>query len=187
MAEKRHDKKIPKFKLGQVIARRILTEYTGDLIRKVAVSIGAPRPHPKGDWVCPFLIEGREESQVEGSFGVDALQALLLAVEGIRVTLDRTGSRFEWLDPSGAWIPRLVPTGQGKRFENRVNEFIERETAAMWDSRVRARKASIAEFEAELEQRKKTVAQWETVLKKRKALAAAFEAAVKPLIKGAKR
>ncbi len=125
---KRIDPTPPKIKLGQVIARRTLTEYTGDMVRTVAVSIGAPRPYPKGDWVCPFLIEGREKSGVEASFGVDALQALLLAVEGLRIRLDQTGSRFEWLGPSGPWIPRLVPTGQGKRFEQRVNQFIDRET-----------------------------------------------------------
>jgi hypothetical protein len=160
----------PKIKLGQIIARRILTEYTGDMIRTVAVSIGAPRPWPKSDWVCPFLIEGREKPQVEPAFGVDALQALLLAVEGIRVRLDETGSRFEWLDPSGPWIPRLVPTGQGKRFEQRINQLIDRETARHWEARLRARKARLAEFEAELKQRKKTVAQWEAVLKRRKAM-----------------
>jgi hypothetical protein len=148
----------PKIKLGQVIARRILSEYTGDIIRSVAVSIGAPRSYPKGDWVCPFLIEGREESRVEAAFGVDALQALLLAVEGIRVRLDQTGSRFDWLGQSGPWIPRLVPTGRGKRFEQRVNQFIDRETARHWEARLKARKASLVEFEEELKQRKKTVA-----------------------------
>ncbi|MGC2528716.1 MAG: hypothetical protein WA639_13275 [Candidatus Acidiferrum sp.] len=173
-----------KIKLGPVIARRVLTEYTGDMIRKVAVSIGAPRPWPKSDWVCPFVIEGREKPQVERAFGVDALQALLLAVEGIRVRLDQTGSRFEWLDPSGPWIPRLVPTGLGKRFEQRVSQFIDRETARHWEARLRARKARLAEFEAELKQRKKTVAQWEAVLNRRKARAAEWEKDLKPLLQG---
>jgi hypothetical protein len=177
----------PKTKLGQVVARRVLTEYTGDLIRTIVVSIGAPRPHPKGDWECPFTIEGRGESRVERAIGADALQALLIAVEGIRIALDQTGSRFEWLNASGAWIPRQVPTGQGKRFEERVNQFIERETGRHWAARLRARKANLAAFEAELEQRKKTVALWEAVLKKRQALATAWERDLNPLIKVSRR
>jgi hypothetical protein len=109
--------------------------------------------------------------------GVDALQALLLAIEGIRIALDRTGSRFEWLGPGlTAEIPRQLPTCLGKRFERRLNEVIERETVRHWASYRKTRNASIAEFEAELEQRRKTVASWEAVLKKRKELRAAGDA-----------
>jgi hypothetical protein len=169
----------PKIKLGRVIARRELTEYTGDSIRRVVISIGAPRPHPKGDWECPFLIEAWRQSRVEHAMGVDALQALLLAVEGVWTRLDQTGSRFEWLGPElGTGIPRPMPM-LGKSFDKRLNRFVERETARHWDSRFKIRKARIAEFEAELEERKKTVATWDAVLRKRKALAAAAEANLK--------
>jgi hypothetical protein len=174
----------PKIKLGQVVARRMLTEYTGDSIREVAISIGAPRPHPKGDWECPFAIESYGQSRVEHAMGVDAFQALLVAIQGIWTRLDQTGNRFEWLVPGvqaipGSGIPRQMPEGQGKRFEKRLNQVIEAETARYWDSGLRARKARLAEFEAELEQRKKTVATWEAILKKRKALASAQEADLK--------
>ena len=174
----------PKIKLGQVIARRMLTEYTGDSIGEVAISIGAPRPHPRGDWECPFAIESYGQSKVEHAMGVDAFQALLLAVEGIWTRLDQTGSRFEWLGPDPVWgvgagIPRQVPMGYGKRFEKRLNQVIEAERARFWDSRLRASKARIDEFEAELEQRKKTVAAWEAILKKRKVRASALEADLK--------
>jgi hypothetical protein len=175
-------RKPPKIKLGQVIARRMLTEYTGDSIREVSVSIGAPRPHPKGDWECPFAIESSGQSKVEFAGGVDALQALLMAIEGVRTRLDQTGCRFEWLGPDlgwGAGIPRQVPMGYGKRFENRLNQVIESATARHWESKLKARKAIIAEFEAELEQRKKAVAAWEAVLKKRKAVASAWAADLK--------
>ncbi len=175
-------RKPSKIKLGQVIARRMLTEYTGDSIREVAISIGAPRPHPEGDSECPFAIESYDQSKVESAGGVDALQALLMAIEGVRIRLDQTGCRFEWLGSDlgwGAGIPRQVPMGYGKRFEKRLNQVIETETARHWDSRLRIRKARIAEFEAELEQRKKTVATWEAILKKRKALASAWEADLK--------
>ena len=177
-------RKPPKIKLGQVIARRMLTEYTGESIGEVAISIGAPRPHPSGDWECPFAIESYGQSKVEHALGVDAFQALLLAIEGIWTRLDQTGSRFEWLVSGvqaipGSGIPRQMPEGRGKRFEKRLNQVIETETARYWDSGLRARKARIAEFEAELEQRKRTIATWETILNKRKARAVASEADLK--------
>ena len=43
------EKKVPKTKLGQVIARRILTEYTGEMIRN-GCSL---------DWSAPPTSEGR--------------------------------------------------------------------------------------------------------------------------------
>ena len=161
----------------------MLTEYTGDSIREVSVSIGAPRSHPRGDWECPFAIESAGQSKVEHAMGVDALQALLLAIKGLWTRLDQTGSRFEWLVPGvqaipGSGIPRQMPEGR-KAFRERLNQIIETETARYWDSGLRARKARIAEFEAELEQRKKAVATWEAILKKRKSRVAAWEADLK--------
>jgi len=69
--------------------------------------------------------------------------------------------------------------GYGKRFERRLNQVIESETTRHWESRLKARKARIADFEADLEQRKKTVAAREAILKKSKVRAAASEADLK--------
>src|SRR5205823_5948024 len=82
--------------LGRRIARRVLKEHTGDSVREVVVSIGAPRPHQHGDWECPFTIEGRGDCKVQSAGGLDTLQALLNAVEGIRIALDELGSQFSW-------------------------------------------------------------------------------------------
>jgi hypothetical protein len=110
--------KRPESDLGRAIARRTLDEH-GVTGRKVVVSIGLPRPQrlsKHGDWECPFLIEGIGESKVERAGGVDSLQALLMAIEGVRVRLEQSGRNFFWLDPNiGADIPLYVPTTWGNR------------------------------------------------------------------------
>jgi hypothetical protein len=138
--------------LGQVIARRILSEQ-GVVGRKVVVSIGLPRPDPLkgGDWECPFLIEGVGKSEVQKAFGVDSLQALIIAIQGIRVGLEQTGRNLFWLGPEiGPDIPLNVPTVWGKQLVARVRLAIERETVRVWRDTIKTRKTKIRAEEAEL-------------------------------------
>ena len=139
--------------LGQVVARRILEEQ-GVATRKIVVSIGLPRPYPlskDSDWECPFLIEGVGNSKVQKGFGVDSLQALMMAIEGVRVGLEQTGRRFFWLDPEiGPDIPLRVPTVWGKQLVERVRLAIERETLRAWRARIKSRRAKIRAEEANL-------------------------------------
>lgn len=111
-----------------------------------------PRPdrHKGGDWECPFLIDGIGQPKVQKGFGVDPMQALIIALQGIRVTLDWTGRDLFWLDPEvGMDFPLYFPTW-GKEFEARVRLAIERETVRVWRAKINARKAKIRAEEAEL-------------------------------------
>ncbi len=139
--------------LGPVIARRILAEQ-GVVGRKIVVSIGLPRPDPlskHGDWECTFLIEGVNKSKVRKTFGVDALQALIVAIQGVRVGLEQTGRRFFWLDPEiGVDIPLNVPTSWGKQLVERIRLAIERETVRVWRARIKSRRTKIRAEEAKL-------------------------------------
>ena len=166
---------------GRVIASRELNELGGSM-RDVTVSFEAPRQRPRGHWECRFLIRGLGTVQVRRVEGVDSLQALLLAVEGARVTLDATG-RFTWLetDPekAGSGIPRYIPTHQGPRFEARINLAIERESKRYYQRILNGRKADIAALEAEVEQRRELLGILENRLKSRKAGAAKWQAHLK--------
>jgi len=71
-----------KHKPSRTLARRELNEIGS--IRRVVVSIGTPRRHPKGDWEGWFSIEGLGKRDVQRVGGVDALQALLISVQGAR-------------------------------------------------------------------------------------------------------
>jgi hypothetical protein len=165
-----------------VIASRVLNEVGGSM-REIVVSFEVPRQDPRGDWRCRFLIKGLGKPQIHLAGGVDSLQALLLAVEGARVALDKTGSRFTWLetdpDKAGPGIPRFIPTHQGPRFEASVHLAIERESKRYFQRILDSRKANIAAFEAEVKGRRETLALLEEALVRRKAGAADWQANLK--------
>jgi hypothetical protein len=164
--------------IGRIVASRKL-EIEGIPGQQVTISIGMPRPDSRGRWRCPLLVEGMGEAKVQTAGGADSLQSLLQAIERIRLELEETGRRFFWLDTEfGSEIPRFVPV-YGRRFDRRVNAFIDREIARVWEARLKARKLDIAECEADLNDRKRTLAALEESVKRRKANAAAWEASMK--------
>jgi hypothetical protein len=75
------------FELGDVIAeRRLVFEATEGWTRDVSVKIGRPvldPSAPRETWVCPFEIQGLGTGRAMGILGVDAMQALLLAIHTI--------------------------------------------------------------------------------------------------------
>lgn len=64
--------------------------------RVVTVSLRLPSPHPEGDWECGYSITGLEPGCVDSAKGVDSIQALIMALEGIRVFLESSGAEFSW-------------------------------------------------------------------------------------------
>ena len=94
------------FELGEVIADRRLTfQADAGWSRDVDVRIGRPIPDPlEADraWMCPYQIVGLGRDRVVGIFGVDSVQALLLAVHTIPAELAAfmrdPGGRFLHLD-----------------------------------------------------------------------------------------
>lgn len=65
--------------VGTVIATRKLS-IDGKQI--VEVLIGKPQPLPDGnDWYCPYQIQGIGSGKIRRSGGIDAVQALILALQ----------------------------------------------------------------------------------------------------------
>jgi hypothetical protein len=116
--------------LGPVLGVRRLATISGR--RPVTVTLGTPRRmRDHVDWQCPFRLTGLRHTVVEHGYGVDAIQALTNALEGIRVTLRDRGPRVSWLEPSDAGgFDRMVPLLFGPAFVKRVNRAIDREFAA---------------------------------------------------------
>jgi hypothetical protein len=115
---------------GVIIGVRRL--YREESPRKVVtVTLGKPRRMMKGpDWECPFRISGLGIRGVQYGYGVDAIQAVTTALEGIRVTLERSGKRLSWVggrDDTG--FERLVTTSFGPKFTKQLNRVIDREIA----------------------------------------------------------
>jgi hypothetical protein len=98
------------FELGDVIAeRRLVFEATAGWTQDISVKIGRPvldslAPHET--WVCPFQVQGLGRGRVMGIFGVDAMQALLLAIHTIPAELAcyirDPGGRFLYLGGTDA-------------------------------------------------------------------------------------
>lgn len=120
--------------IGRVVASRTFTQQNGRT-RKVKVSIGLPRRLLRASWECRFLIEGIGAPIVGRAGGVDTLQALLQAVEGVRVNLEQTGHCFVWLNAKdGLGIPFLIPLSHGKSLEDRVRKLIAKDLAE-WEEK----------------------------------------------------
>lgn len=93
------------------------------------MSLGQPRPS-KNDWECPFRIRGAGISILEFGYGVDSMQALTTALEGIRVLLDEKFGSPVWedggpiIDHSG--FQRQLPL-LGGVFTRRLERLVDRE------------------------------------------------------------
>jgi hypothetical protein len=112
-------------KLGTAIAIRQLTQVENPR-KKISVALGRPRRVGTTQWVCRFQIRGLDDSSIKNAFGVDALQALLNAVEGSRVCLEKTRSNLRWIG-GNTGIPRSVPIFFGKGFADQINSLIDHE------------------------------------------------------------
>ncbi|MFE2285430.1 DUF6968 family protein [Streptomyces sp. NPDC059443] len=93
---------------GEVVAsRELVADRKGGSSFPVVVRVGAPRrdTDPDGDWVCPCQLEGLGESRVWLIHGIDAVQALQLALfclKGqIAAIAEPEGLTFTWLGESG--------------------------------------------------------------------------------------
>ena len=94
--------------VGEVIAVRHLRVTGADAT--VTVMIGKPKPFPDGqDYYCPYQIRGLGSEGVRYAGGVDSVQALVMALEGIRTTLSTSqeakAGRLNWLDQSDLGFP----------------------------------------------------------------------------------
>ena len=92
------------YDLGEPIAERRLTiQAAAPGADSIVVRIGKPQRFPEDeDWFCPFEIVGQSERISHYAAGVDAVQALQLAMRMIEIDLatlnQRFSGRLRWLD-----------------------------------------------------------------------------------------
>ena len=114
--------------LGDVIIERVLEWRTPRARRTVAVRIGrpVPDPEPRGDWLCPIQFVGFRRAGLSGVqpiLGVDALQALVLALGHIQLELSALQddlhtsgrARLTWLGSADLGFPAIFPPREGRR------------------------------------------------------------------------
>jgi hypothetical protein len=114
--------------IDRIIAERRL-RVRGRAPRYVTVRLGMPK-RSGGEWVCRFEISGLDTVLTHPVRGTDALQALALAIEAVRVTLKETGQHLTWEggergDPG---IPLVVTTAFCAAFSAHIERLVERES-----------------------------------------------------------
>ncbi len=119
-------------RFGTVLAERRLAEQTtGAAVR---VTIGVPRPGTNGaDWECPFRIHGAGIARVDFGCGVDSMQALTTALDGIRYWLDESGLALGWnlgrkaiLDGETGFT-RSIPITWAPSVRKRIERLVDRQ------------------------------------------------------------
>jgi hypothetical protein len=82
-----------------------------------------------GDWACDYHVTGVGMRRPRQAFGVDAFQALILAIESIRRTLDRTDIEFQWVTqvPGDTGFPRYLDSGYGLKLRRRLERLVDKE------------------------------------------------------------
>ena len=114
--------------MRNIIASRVLRENTPDG-KTVLVQIGKPRKDSVAPWKCAFYITNVGMSEIQFGYGEDSLQALIHAIEGTRVFLEKSGKRFTWEfgEEGDTGIPRYVPMFYGKDFTEHLHKMIDSE------------------------------------------------------------
>ncbi|MGH9563259.1 MAG: DUF6968 family protein [Terracidiphilus sp.] len=98
-----------------VIAERALDAIGDGGSFEVRVRLGKPTPHPKGDWACPFQITGIGDEKVRLIFGVDAVQALQLAMVavGSHLSTHQKKAKLAFLSENHLGFPRTTLEATG--------------------------------------------------------------------------
>ena len=125
---------------GYVIAQRHLVSRDHE-DKRVRVSLGKPRWNGS-EWECPFRIRGVGVSELEFGYGVDSMQALTTALEGIRAVLDKRFGALAWENvlPDDSGFQRQIPITFGRRFTRRLERLVDRECRNYVQQRTRRKK-----------------------------------------------
>ena len=128
-----------------ICTRRFVAEARGKR-RFATANIGRPRKSGR-DWACKVVISNIGMTEPLLVYGVDPMQALILALQCVRVRLDhaRTGWRWVYGEKGETGIPMFVPIAFGRKFASRLEAIIDAETerlAVAAERRRRRKRAS---------------------------------------------
>lgn len=113
-----------------VIATRRLSLRVGTKEKKIVVKIGVPKRLRSGLWACPFWISGLKHRTRYEMTGIDAVHALVLTLEAIRLKLKPLGDRISlpgYGQIESGDFPQYVPNLFGSDITRRIEKFIKRE------------------------------------------------------------
>lgn len=103
--------------------------YSSDSGKTVVAAIFSPRQRTSEQWTCRFRIDGLVQAVDEDAYGVDSMQALQMALEGVRVRLRDCGEVMTFLEgePGDLGIARPIPLGYGLELYERLERLVDDE------------------------------------------------------------
>ncbi|MEW6296039.1 MAG: hypothetical protein AB1467_07195 [Candidatus Diapherotrites archaeon] len=112
----------------EIICERKLIEYDLDN-KEIKVLLGKPSKYQDTEFICAFQIIGLENSQIQYAHGEDSFQALIMALEGIRVTLNKSDKNLTWIggEKGDHGFPRFVTMSFGLAFSQLLDNIIDQE------------------------------------------------------------
>lgn len=121
----------------QIVATRTLAR--AGLEEAVTLTIEVPAQRRR-DWACTFTIAGAGKRVRKTAYGLDALQALLHAVELARQTSQVISPPLEWHGIPYCGLPRLMPLHLDENTARRIEALIDKSTEAAVSQGQAARK-----------------------------------------------
>lgn len=106
---------MPKYQVREVLAKREIVFRSDDGTElPCTVTIGHPEERSDHDWVCPYEVAVGNDRKSFGIYGVDSIQAVVLALKTLDVEIEarakELGMKPTWLGEyfSSVFDPRDV-------------------------------------------------------------------------------
>jgi hypothetical protein len=120
-----------------------LAQYEFDFDRPgriLVARLGFPRFLEAEDvWACSFQLDGYEDSAIQVVQGEDGLQALVIAIKGLRKALDGIPISGFKTEPYQFVFPRFVPVIYGLDFHLRLCNILDEKIREREDELTRLR------------------------------------------------
>lgn len=126
-----HSNTTPKGSALRPMATRSLRTERGS---EVTVKLFEPVMLSEETWECEFEISGLPAEVRQQAPGNDGLQAIIVAIDGIRAFLERSGETLTWGEdgePGDFGITRYIPYGFGIGVEKRLWRLVSDELDRM--------------------------------------------------------
>jgi hypothetical protein len=122
----------------RVVATRIYKTHGGT---DVTATIYEPVMTRPDEWECPFRISGLPKEIDDCSHGVDGMQALHIAFEGLRFHLEASGEVLTFFDGEAGdlGLPRSIPSSFGVEVEKHLTAMLNDEVSRLVAAKAKSR------------------------------------------------
>lgn len=124
----------------QVVAERELLSLVTDPPTTITARIFVPY-ESDGAWKCAFEVVGMTDG-AHAAVGEDSMQALQMAIEGIRATLAPISAQLSWCGEVGfVGFSMNVPISYGPRVQHQLEDALVRQERHLVEQELESRKA----------------------------------------------